>query len=168
MLKVIHRHILGSTQDYAWNLLPSFTEDVLVIADIQTEGRGSHRNRLWVSKAGNFHGSFIVNVAKVGYNLSTVSGLNANVMFALQQTLTCVSNCNNINIKLPNDIYYRSKKMAGVLVEVSYPLAIIGIGINLVSSPIDKATSIKDAFGIEISNTDTNLINTLYGGITKL
>ena len=167
MLRIIHKHILESTQDYAWNLLPSFTKDVLVIADVQTKGRGSHRERLWISEAGNFHGSFVVDVTKIGYISSNVSALNTNVMFAVQQTLVHISSCYGINIKLPNDIYYKEKKMAGVLIEVVYPLAIIGIGINLISSPIDRATSIKDAFGIEISNTDTNLINALYSGITK-
>lgn len=167
MLRIIHKHILESTQDYAWSLLPSFTNDVLVIADVQTKGRGSRRKRLWISDAGNFHGSFLVDVAKIGYSSSNVSALNTNVMFAVQQTIVHISSCCGINIKLPNDIYHKGKKMAGVLIEVVYPIAIIGIGINLVSSPIDRATSVKEAFGIEISNTDANLIDTLYKKITR-
>ncbi len=165
MLKIIHKHVLSSTQDYAWELLSSYKKDMLVIADTQTAGRGSCRERLWVSAKGNFHGSFVINISKLGYDHSNIASLNFNVMQAIQQTLIGITKCCNINLKLPNDLYYKNKKMAGVLIEISYPLAIIGIGINLISAPIETSTSIKDSFGIKISNTDRNFINALYNKI---
>lgn len=165
MLKIIHKYVVSSTQDYAWALLPFCTSDTLVIADIQTAGRGSHRERVWVSNEGNFHGSFIINVSKIGYNSSNLSFLNTQIMLALQKTLIEITKNNNIKIKLPNDIYYNKKKLAGVLIETSYPFAVIGIGINLISAPLKTSTSIKDAFCIEISNKEIDFINNLYNRI---
>lgn len=167
MLRIIHKHVLGSTQDYAHKLLASYTEDVLVVADIQTAGKSRHRERLWISNKGNFHGSFIIDIAKIGYTFSNVNLINSHVIYAVQQTISKLSDSNEIKVKLPNDVYYGSKKIAGVLIETFYPLAIIGIGINLISSPLDTSTSIKDAFDIKISNTDEKFIMLLYKNIIE-
>ena len=167
MLQVVHKRVLGSTQDYAHRLLATYTGDVLIIADIQTAGKSRHRERLWISNDGNFHGSFIIDVSKVGYTFFNLTLLNSNVIYAVQKTIITISQCQEIKVKLPNDVYYNGKKIAGVLIETFYPLAIIGIGINLISSPLDTATSIKDAFNIEISNIDNVFINCLYQNIIK-
>ncbi len=167
MLKIIHKRVLGSTQDYAHKLLASYTGDVLIIADIQTAGKSRHRERLWISNKGNFHGSFIIDASKIGYTFFNINLINSHVVYAVQKTIAKFSSSNDIKVKLPNDVYYDGKKIAGILIETFYPLAIIGIGINLISSPLATSTSLKDAFGIEINNTDSEFINLIYNNITE-
>ncbi len=41
-----------------------------------------------------------------------------------------------------------------MLVEILYPCAIIGIGLNLKKSPLERATNILSEFGIELTWKD--------------
>ena len=65
-------------------------------------------------------------------------------MHSIFEFINSILGENIIKIKLPNDMYYNSKKVAGVLIEVVYPFATIGIGINIYTSPIDTSTSLYD------------------------
>jgi BirA family biotin operon repressor/biotin-[acetyl-CoA-carboxylase] ligase len=69
-----------------------------------------------------------------------------------------------LELKLPNDVLVNGKKVSGVLIEVSYPYAVIGIGINLVVSPIAIATNLNDEFGILVKPMD--LIDNLYAALS--
>ena len=159
-MQVIHFDILSSTQDYAFSIITKDTihEDILIIAGIQTDGRGRLKQRKWVSDYGNFHGSFVINIEKIGIGIDNVSILNEFVMHSVFSFLNNIINNNALKIKLPNDIYYNNKKLAGVLIEVMYPYAIIGIGINVYNSPIDTATSLCN-----IINNDDIIFDQKYG-----
>ena len=60
-----------------------------------------------------------------------------------------ITDCQNIYIKWPNDIYINDQKVCGILQEViqnenNKRYLIIGIGINLVSHPTIKKQNISD------------------------
>jgi BirA family biotin operon repressor/biotin-[acetyl-CoA-carboxylase] ligase len=54
--------------------------------------------------------------------------------------------CKGVHIKWPNDVLILNKKVAGILIEIEGPYAIVGIGVNLESSPltVPNTTSIKE------------------------
>ncbi len=154
-MQIIYFNKITSTQDYALELINNnnIQEDMLIIASIQTEGRGRLKQRKWSSEYGNFHGSFVINIEKLEVNINNISILNTILMHSIFEFLNNILNRNLIKIKLPNDIYYNNKKLAGVLIEVIYPYAVIGIGINIYNAPLDTSTSILNII------KDNNLIN---------
>lgn len=166
-MKFIHFDKINSTQDYALKIINStnIPNDMLITASIQTEGRGRLKQRKWTSEYGNFHGSFIINIEKLGISINNVSILNTLIMHSVFEFLNYILENNIIKIKLPNDIYYNNKKLAGVLIEVVYPFAIIGIGINIYTSPLDTSTSIYNIIQsnhIQLQNTN-NIFNNNRG-----
>ena len=66
----------------------------------------------------------------------------------------------NLQIKLPNDIFYNGKKVGGILSETKVSgnivkYIVVGIGINTCQTKFDTeikdiATSIKNEFGIDV------------------
>lgn len=57
-------------------------------------------------------------------------------------------------LKWPNDVLVDEKKIAGVLIENVDERAIVGIGINLTTSPLNTATSVAQETSIEVSRDD--------------
>ncbi|MDR1609262.1 MAG: biotin--[acetyl-CoA-carboxylase] ligase [Holosporales bacterium] len=165
-LKIVQLDTVGSTNDYALDLISDMTRkhattdatewvDIAVLADMQTAGRGRMNSRTWISTRGNFHCSYIINLDKLGLQEHGTAGLNPIVLHAIVTLLTRLgSETDAISIKAPNDVMIHDKKISGVLIETSYPHAVIGIGINTVVAPIQTSTSILKAFGIQVSNTD--------------
>ncbi|MBR1943923.1 MAG: biotin--[Alphaproteobacteria bacterium] len=147
-LKITKFDTITSTQDYAIDIINhnnSISEDILITAKVQTNGRGRLRQRTWISEEGNFHGSYIINIEKLGISINEISIINIKILISLMKFLRDNVTYNNlIQTKLPNDIYYNDKKLAGVLTEIIYPYAIIGIGINVNTSPLDTSISIKE------------------------
>ena len=111
---------LTSTMDLADKLITQNKTDV-VVAKKQTKGRGRY-GRKWYSEEGGLYFSFI---EKNGRN----DFLSEIVSFSIVKTLQEYRiNC---KIKFPNDIIYRNKKIAGILIEKKGEIYIIGIGINV-------------------------------------
>ena len=161
-MQFIHFEKINSTQDYALNIInnSNIQEDILITANVQTEGRGRLKQRKWCSEYGNFHGSFIINIEKLGISINNVSILNSLIMRSIFEFLNSILENNLIKIKLPNDIYYNNKKLAGVLIEVVYPFAIIGIGINIYTAPLDISISLYNI--IQINNIYLSNINNIF------
>jgi BirA family biotin operon repressor/biotin-[acetyl-CoA-carboxylase] ligase len=132
-------------------------EDLVVIADSQTKGKG-RLGRVWHSEP------------KTGIYLSTLIRPNITPkqlpFLTLMAGLATVIAVNEFIpqpalLKWPNDLLLKDKKIAGILCEyhaVKYPAVIIGIGINVnqIQFPTglkDIATSLKLEFGKEINRT---------------
>lgn len=161
-LKIIHLDTVWSTNDYALSLLKSSepTSSIAVIADQQTRGRGRLNGRLWKSPIGNFYCSYIVNLESFQVELAKTSLLVSMTINSTYRYLKGLTSSDRINFKIPNDILVGGKKLAGILVEVSYPYAVIGIGINLTNSPIDRATNLLAEFNLLVK--PENLVDNLY------
>lgn len=161
-LKIIHLDTVGSTSDYALKLLESSepTSSIAVIADQQTRGRGRLNGRLWESPIGNFYCSYIVNLESFQVEQTKTNLLVSMAVNATYRYLKELTSSDRITLKIPNDILVGGKKLAGILVEVSYPYAVIGIGINLTNSPIDRATNLLAEFNLLVK--PENLVDNLY------
>lgn len=111
----------------------------ITIADSQTAGRG-RRGRIWRSPRGEnlylsvgliFHGGF-----------SVLDGLSLVLGVAVAEALEALG-APNVGLKWPNDIFFSSGKLGGILVELQGELqegvvqVIAGIGINVHMSRAD-------------------------------
>ncbi|MCS5420468.1 MULTISPECIES: biotin--[acetyl-CoA-carboxylase] ligase [Psychrilyobacter] len=126
-MRIFHFDKLGSTNDYLKEKKDKKEWD-LVIADIQTSGRG-RRGNLWVSPPGAGLFSFALkedpNLSMEEYSkLPLIAGI------ALLKGLKTVVKL-NYKFKWTNDIYLCDKKLSGILVEKVGDFFIIGIGINI-------------------------------------
>jgi BirA family biotin operon repressor/biotin-[acetyl-CoA-carboxylase] ligase len=121
---------LSSTQDEVARLAEQGAEDgTAVLAETQTTGRGRF-HREWVSGHGNIHMSVLFRPsASVLQLLSIMSGVA--VVRAIRKTTGLTP-----NIKWPNDVRLRGKKVSGILVETTLrgnevQYAVVGIGVNI-------------------------------------
>lgn len=140
----IHRFdSLDSTNLYLKNLKEKKLP-IIALTETQTAGRGRF-NRQWASPyAENIYFSQKI---KVNCNLEQLKGLSLVVGLALIDSLTPLK-IENIKLKWPNDLIYKDKKLAGILIESNlnkdniYEL-IIGIGLNVNSNTAIKPLSDK-------------------------
>jgi len=140
-----------STNQYLTNLTPkAFSGCGKAVAALnQTEGRGQ-RGNTWLSEPGR----------NILYSLLyKPNDIPARNQFLISQTVSLILKSflseytKDITIKWPNDIYWKNKKIAGILIEnqVSGSLisqSIIGIGLNV--NQLDFPAEIPDA--ISLSN----------------
>jgi len=137
---------------------------VLVTSTLQTAGRGREK-RNWVSPKGKgLYSTF-------GFNLENSQNLNLLPLIAgisVIETLKKIVDI-ELGLKWPNDILYKNKKIAGILIEniitASKIFCITGIGINLNHTAADfpgelqeKAISLKMITGIETSTGQINQV----------
>jgi len=144
---------------------------VLVTSSLQTAGRGREK-RNWVSPKGKgLYSSF-------GFNLENSQNLNLLPLIAgisVIETLKKITGI-ELGLKWPNDILYKQKKIAGILIEniltTSNIFCITGIGINLNHTAADfpgelqdKAISLKMITGL---NTSAEQINPVLAALLFL
>jgi len=107
-------------------------EPVLLVAERQTAGRG-RLGRHWQSDAaGPGQSAPCALTFSIGLSLSPAdwSGLSLAVGVSLVQSLHA-----GLRLKWPNDVWWRDRKMAGILIETAslgdMRYAVIGVGVNL-------------------------------------
>ncbi len=108
-----------------------------IVAARQTKGRG-RLGREWLSPAGNLHASFLfggLTEARVAPELGFVAGV------AAMRALRATAGDDAFQLKWPNDLLLQGEKLGGILLECvnagAAPVAIIGIGVNIVDAPND-------------------------------
>lgn len=116
--------ITTSTNDDVREVALKGVNTVLICSRQQTQGRGQQK-RQWVSPEGNIYLSTLLNVQiPIDGRLALEIALNITQMPSLEAL--------NINVKWPNDLYFKQKKLGGILIEpISSNQAIVGVGINL-------------------------------------
>ncbi len=104
--------------------------DWLVALD-QVAGKG-RQGRKWVSAAGNFFGSTLVEL-RAGdpppHSLSLVAGL------ALVEAIDVAAPAQPLMLKWPNDVMLLGRKLAGILLERGGDRIAVGFGVNLAAAP---------------------------------
>ena len=133
VLKKFKYKKVSSTNDIAIQKIRQGYKAGVIISDKQTRGRGQHGKK-WISKKGNLFFSifFIIN-EKI-----QISRLIINNLRIIKKILSKYIK-SKIKIKRPNDITVNKKKICGILNETLFyndlKFLVIGIGINIVSSP---------------------------------
>ena len=142
-MKITHFKTLESTNQYLQNLLNEGVDIVnnIVVTDFQTSGKGQGKN-VWQSEDGK---NLLFSVAL------DMSFLKAENQFLLTQMVS-VTMINvlkkylpeeSLFIKWPNDIYFKDKKIAGILIKneikgMMMGTSIIGIGLNVNQTTFDE------------------------------
>ncbi|MDR0630932.1 MAG: biotin--[acetyl-CoA-carboxylase] ligase [Holosporales bacterium] len=167
MIRLLNLKEVDSTNNYCKSLIYSnpHIEDTIVISRVQTAGRGRLYKRVWVSVVGNFHGSYIINIGKFGIKEEATTILASRLLIAVHKFLGNLTQSDQLLIKLPNDILVKDKKLSGILVEIIYPFAVIGIGINLTVSAVKTSTNLKKEFKILIKPVE--IARDLYEALIK-
>ena len=107
-------------------------EGTAVVTHNQTEGKGQ-RGNLWESEAGkNITSSLIL--FPLFLPVQQIFLLSEVVSLGVKETLDAYTD--DITIKWPNDIYYKERKIAGILIENeltgnNYNMSVVGIGLNI-------------------------------------
>jgi len=106
------------------------------LADEQEAGKGRMGSE-WVSNKGNLFCSLI---CPINWDLKLLPMLSGLVAVTIHETLSqFIGSSNLLKIKWPNDILINNSKISGALIENiingANKYTIIGIGINVISSP---------------------------------
>lgn len=149
---------IDSTQNEMWRLLETkkVPNGFLIMADIQTAGKGTHGRIWYTDEKDNIAFSFLI---KPNCQIKKLEGITTEIaeciihLFQKEYQIP-------LTIKKPNDLMILDKKVGGILTESKVysgiaKYLVIGIGINTskmhFSEDIEKtATSIKKEFGITI------------------
>lgn len=124
---------VDSTNDQV-HALVSDKEILLVSAEFQRKGRGQKGNS-WESGEGqNLLFSLLIRPDYVASNEQFI--LSQAVSLAIQQTLSDLLKTDDVKIKWPNDIYWKDRKICGILIENSLfgkhiDYSTIGVGLNV-------------------------------------
>ena len=155
-IKVISKKIIDSTNDHAKRVLkkhPELLNDgFLVIADQQTKGKGTH-GKSWYSKSsGGLY--YTLGFIPKEFHFDSLESYHHQISTCIQHSIQKLTGV-TVEIRYPNDLYIKNKKVGGILMESemsSGPISkldflIIGIGLNInqrsfPESLKDKATSI--------------------------
>lgn len=145
-IKNIHFETIDSTNTWAKVHVNDFEKKSLTVisADTQTAGRGRF-SRVWVSPKGGIYVTYVFFVDTLDQNLG-----NFPQILALAAFKVLINYIPKVNLKWPNDIVVKGKKIGGILCEIVENTIILGIGINIDMSEqdlkkIDKpATSLYD------------------------
>ena len=129
--KVYYFDTVDSTQNYAIEISKKKNESgSVVISQRQTAGRG-RMNRKWITVKGGLSMSVVLH-PKFDASVSTLFPMAASLALA-----TAIQKTMNIkpNVKWPNDVVIKGKKVAGMIVDASIQSNLIesmvlGVGIN--------------------------------------
>ena len=149
---------IDSTQSEIWRLIENenIENGQLVMADIQTKGKGTHGRTWYTDEVSNIAFSFFI---KLDCSIDRLEGITieiAEIIIEILKTKYGIT----LEIKKPNDIVYKNKKIGGILSETKVisgkvKYLVVGIGINTSKQYFtddikDIATSIKREFGVEV------------------
>ncbi|MBM3708196.1 MAG: biotin--[acetyl-CoA-carboxylase] ligase [Actinobacteria bacterium] len=168
---IIYFEEIDSTNDYAAKLIKdkktvntaSDINGTVIISETQTKGKGRF-DKIWISPQGGLWFSIILKPQIESNDLSKITLVGAaSIVEVLINEYFEGMQCKDLNIKWPNDIYYKDKKLAGILAESEKIndkfYLILGIGLNVNCSIKNnssgnmeniKAISLKDILETQI------------------
>ncbi|MEQ8924575.1 MAG: biotin--[acetyl-CoA-carboxylase] ligase [Fulvivirga sp.] len=173
--KVIYLPSCHSTNDVASDLIRNGSpqEGTVVITDHQTAGKGQRGNSWYSEPKKNLTFSIILHPRY----LTATDQFYLNIVASLAIYDVLSKYVNHVKVKWPNDIYVKSKKIAGILIQNTIKSnriedSVLGIGLNINQQQfeLESATSIFKETGIEfnLQNVLADLIQSLENNIFKL
>jgi BirA family transcriptional regulator, biotin operon repressor / biotin---[acetyl-CoA-carboxylase] ligase len=153
---------IGSTNDEAAErcgsagATPGHAEGLVVVADMQTAGRG-RRGHTWFSPAGaGLYASVVLQPSR-----ARVDPLRATTLLTLMAGVALAEGIREatglqVDLKWPNDLQVSRRKLGGILAEASHngvdDAVIVGYGINVLATAFppelrDRASSLESELG---------------------
>ena len=143
----------GSTNDaVAERAASGEAEGLWLRAERQTAGRG-RRGREWSSPAGNLHVSSFVRLRDEDPPSQTLALVAA---IALYDATKRYVPATRLTVKWPNDLLLNGVKLAGILLERSGEVVVLGFGVNLASHPpdLDRPATSLAAVDVDLPSPD--------------
>jgi len=159
-LKKFNFKIVNSTNDLAIQIIKNTNnKSGIIIAEKQKRGRGQYGKK-WTSFKGNLFVSIFFQVNMAQLSLKNLTKVNC---FLVKKLLSNFYK-DRIMIKNPNDLLINNMKISGILQETlsksGETFVIVGIGVNLIKSPIIKnylTTNLFDLTGVKITPNNAAL-----------
>ncbi len=133
--RLIFDSIDSTNAEAARRVAAGLTAPLWIFAFEQTAGVG-RRGRVWASPKGNFAATVVFPLKEPVQIAALRSFVAANALYdACRDTLGSAS---DLSLKWPNDVLYKDRKMAGILLETlgrGPSHLCIGFGVNLNSDP---------------------------------
>ncbi len=145
-----HHPVLDSTQTRARSLAACVVErgtelPALIVADLQTAGRGRATNRWWTGE-GSLAFSLLIDPKQFGFPPRAVPRLSLAAGVAIIDSLAPQLTDFPLGLHWPNDVYVGRGKLAGILVEVLPDgKHIIGVGLNSNCTAAGAPAELRDS-----------------------
>jgi BirA family biotin operon repressor/biotin-[acetyl-CoA-carboxylase] ligase len=158
-MSLIHLKETTSTNEHLKQLLEKeeLDEGTIVVADFQTSGKGQNEN-VWESEAGK-NLLFSLLLRPDFLDADEYFAITEVVSLAIREVLEIyLKDKENVSIKWANDIYWKDKKIAGILIENNILedkiiSSVIGIGLNInqeiFTSDAPNPISMKEITGVK-------------------
>lgn len=162
--KHIHIDKVDSTNNYLKQLVIDNNIDngFVVSTNFQTKGRGEYKNK-WESNNGE-NLLFSIYLKTDFLKINNAFMLSKTISLGIIDYLNSINKHTSFKIKWPNDIYFKNKKIAGILIENSIKgdkinHSIVGIGINInqqiFNTDLNNPISLKTIFNTHFNTSDT-------------
>ena len=152
---VITKELTGSTNNDAKEMINSSPSDTLITSEKQTGGRG-RQGKSFSSPEG---GLYMTLLLRCGMPITTAVGATSCSAVAVSRAIKNVCGIDT-GIKWVNDIYAGGKKLCGILTEAVNDYSrgiseylVIGIGINVLSTPVVPSSSVECTSLSELGST---------------
>ena len=157
----IYYKTIDSTQNEIFKMIRKKAPNgSLVMADIQTNGRGTHGRTWHTDEKNNIAFSFF---AELKCDIRKLDGITLEIAKIIVDIFKTIYKI-DVSIKEPNDIVIKDKKIGGILTETKVlsgiaEYIVVGIGINTSKMHFtedikDIATSIKKEFNVDVASED--------------
>ncbi|WP_126992501.1 biotin--[acetyl-CoA-carboxylase] ligase [Thermosipho globiformans] len=135
---------INSTNTYVKENYKNLDSGTIVLAKVQTQGRG-RLGRVWISQEGGLWFSILFKKNLKYPNFYTK--LSAITLLSILKNLKI-----SAKIKWPNDIFFKGKKLSGILTEIiskneKVQAIVVGIGLNVNNETPPEGTSISKVTG---------------------
>ena len=153
-MKRLHFKDVTSTNDMAKSLVKAGEYDIVITSDFQSKGRGKQGAEWFGEREKDLFLSFTLPCPKEDRLFAYAIISAVGVRRALKTYGI------NANIKAPNDLYYKGKKLCGILCEAEFfekkAYMIVGIGINVYSQKFPEWLNAVSILNIN-SNFNTDI-----------
>ncbi|MDX1304214.1 bifunctional biotin--[acetyl-CoA-carboxylase] ligase/biotin operon repressor BirA [Photobacterium sp.] len=138
--------VIDSTNQFLLDRVGQLPQGAICLAEYQQAGRG-RRGRQWLSPFGS--NLYLSMYWRLDAGMAAAMGLSLVVGIAIAEALQTLG-ADEIRVKWPNDLYYRDKKLAGILIEMTGQTGeaahlVIGMGLN-VAMTAQEGTGIDQAW----------------------
>ncbi|MGE0222622.1 MAG: biotin--[acetyl-CoA-carboxylase] ligase [Acetobacteraceae bacterium] len=164
MFHILHYDRVGSTNDEARRLAAEgAAHGTVVHADEQTSGRG-RLARAWFSPAGNLYLSILLRLDQPPARIAELSFAAA--VSVADMVAELLPKTAEVVVKWPNDVLVDGGKIAGILLEGSDGMVIVGIGVNVLHAPSNagyRTTTLVRSGGIATVDGARDLLLAAFG-----
>lgn len=155
---------IDSTHKYAIDKIENGNaEECVIVAEEQLNGIG-RGNRQWISEKGNL----FVSLIRKSSNRLVFGQLSLCIACAVRESMENYLQSEYLKLHWPNDIYYKNKKISGILLTVIDEYVIISIGVNINAAPmVPRVGCVKDFAGLTDDVPPMDVLHIILMNIDK-